>query len=96
MLLEAPGSEQKAIRLADLTVAIQQNGEACLCRAYAIATLNEMQGAIADPNQAIAIKSDKSAIHFNRGTDRSDLVDKKGAVDDLTKAIEITPDNIET
>lgn len=55
-----------------------------------------MQGAIADPNQAIAIKSDQSAIHFNRGTDRSDLVDKKGAVDDLTKAIEITPDNVET
>ena len=43
---------------------------------------NDFQGAIEDYNQAIKIKPDYAEAYYNRGLARSELGDKKGAIED--------------
>ncbi|ACK67605.1 Tetratricopeptide TPR_2 repeat protein [Rippkaea orientalis PCC 8801] len=50
------------------------------------------QGAIADFNQAIKIKSDLAEAYYNRGLAKSNLGDYQGAISDYNQAIEIKPD----
>jgi len=90
-LLGKKGRQQEVIRLANQVLATRQSVEAYVHRAIAKIDLGDMQGAIADCNQAIAINPKDADVYISRGNAKSALGDKQGAIADLNQAIAINP-----
>lgn len=90
-LLGKKGREQELIRLASQVLATKQSEDAYFHRAVAKSGLGDMQAAIADYSQAIAINPQDAISYYNRANVKSDLGDKEGAVADYSQAIAFNP-----
>ena len=58
--------------------------------------LKDYEGAIADYNQAIKLKSDYAEAYNNRGIAKGNLKDYEGAIADFNQAIKLNPDFAKT
>jgi len=97
------GSENEVVELTTEILAIHQaddsyfygdqTDDVYFYRAYAKYNLGDLQGAIADYNQAIAINPEYEKAYINRGIAKHDIGDSQGAIADSNQAIAINPKN---
>jgi DNA-binding CsgD family transcriptional regulator len=74
------------------SVAIPQTATHHFFRGIAYHELEDLEGAIANYDQAIALEPNNSAAYYNRGNARRDQKDLEGAIADYDQAIALGPD----
>ncbi len=92
-LLGKKGSEQEVIRLTNQMLTTRQSAEAYFYRAYAKSELGDMQGAITDYSQAIAVNPSSADSYSNRAKIRFKTGKIDGAISDIRSALRINPDD---
>jgi len=85
------GDPREALKLANISISLQESSKAYIYSAFAKNILDDKAGAISDYTRSLQIDPSDKVSYYNRGLIKSNQGDRRGAIADFNKAIQIDP-----
>jgi len=90
-ILHNGADPREALRLANISISLQESSKAYTYSAFAKNILDDKAGAISDYTRSLQIDPSDKVSYYNRGLIKSNQGDRHGAIADFNKAIQIDP-----